>query len=297
MKQLSTVYRVFATTLLTSLATTSLVADDRYNRGADYDARYTQQPHAYERHVYDPHSAEFRANHIFKVYVDIEAGRNGRADKLEYLTLETIAQNLPYGVQLVRDRRYANLVIRANERNYDANFRVVDIDRKDKKYKKRIRYNTSYSECGGLYRAHYKKIEEKGVGYYDYGIRIRMKGYGRDRTRISGRVAEKYSYGSDLRAQTNCGLQPTNVFPSGKVARLFERAHPNYRREVRRELRREAACDVGLKIAYIIKGKANYFYEDLAKRLTYQDSNYSDDYEYGGRYYGKQKGHHKNRRD
>ncbi|UTW55730.1 hypothetical protein [Kordiimonas sp. SCSIO 12610] len=295
MKQLSTVYKLFATTLLTTtLAGGIAVANDRYNGPVTYNSGY-QQNHNTQAYAYDPHSREFRSEYVFKVYVDVQSGKKGRADKLEYLTLETIAQRLPYGVQLVRDPHYADLVIRANERNYDANFRVVDVDHKDKKYKKRLRYNAGYGECGGLYKAHYKKVEERGTGYYDYGVRIRMKGYGRDRTRISGRVREKYSYGTDLKAQTNCGLRPTNVFPSGKVARLFERSHPSYRKEVRRELRREAACDLGLKIAYIIKDKANYYYEDLAENLARQAQEYGNYEGYDGRRYGNRKGHHNGR--
>lgn len=296
MKRFKTVYKYFATTILTTaIATGAVIAEDRYiNANTNtYTSGYNQPVPTYH---YDPNSQAFRAEHIFKVYVDIETGKKGRADKLEYLALETIAGRLPYGVQLVRDPHYADLVIKANEQNYDANFRVVDVDYKDKKYKKRIRYNTNHGKCGGLYKAHYKKVEERGTGYYDYGVRIRMKGYGRDRTRISGKVAEKYSYGADLKAQTNCGLQPTNVFPSGKVARLFERSHPSYRREVRRELRREAACDLGLKIAYIIKNKANYYYTDLAKRLAYQAEEYGYNQGYDDPYYGNQKDHHNRRR-
>ena len=299
MKRIDILYKLFTGTLIsTGLIAGAALADDRYkdrtSRGYEGQVRYQQSKPV---HIYDPHNQNFRDNHQFKVFIDVEAGRKGHSDKLEYLTIETIADNLPYGVQLVRDPHYADLVIRARERDYDVNFRITDVDRKDKKYKKRFRYNTGYSNgCGGLYRAHYRKIEERGTGYYNYGLRIRMKGYGRDRINISGRVRERYSYGADLRAQTTkCGLQPTNIYPSGKVARLFERAHPNYRRDVRRELRREAACDLGLKIAYTIKGKANHYYEDLAKRYNRQNYEHSDYLEYDDPHYGNKKGHHKRR--
>lgn len=299
MKQFNGLNKLFAGALISAgLLTNVTIADDRYNDRSSHG--YEGQVHYHQSkpvHIYDPHDQNFRNNHQFKVFIEIEAGKKGRAEKLEYLTIETIADNLPYGVQLVRDPHYADLVIRARERDYDVNFRITDVDRKNKKYKKRFRYNAGYSNgCGGLYRAHYRKVEERGTGYYDYGISIRMKGYGRDRINISGRVREKYSYGTDLKAQTTgCGLQPTNIYPSGKVARLFERAHPSYRRDVRRELRREAACDLGLKIAYTIKGKANHYYEDLANRYNrqnYENSGYS---EYDDPYYGNKKGHHKRR--
>ncbi len=127
-----------------------------------------------------------------------------------------------------------------------------------------------------------------------------MKGYSRQKVNITGQVSEKYSYGKNLRAQTRCGIQPVSIFPSSKVARLFERNSPYFQKEVRRELRREAAQDIGLRLAYVIKDKADRYYTEISNRIAYENSqqghvDYSENRPYDGYHYGQKDRRHNGR--
>ena len=237
---------------------------------------------------------EFRQSRPISVFLDFRGGRNGRqSERIESRVLQELSYRLPGYVQLVPDHYQADLVLNVKERRFDMNFRIVDRDRKDKKYKKKYRYQGG--QCGHYYRAFYTRVKEKGTAYYDYSVEMYMRGYGRQYKRIDGRASEKFSYGVDLTAQTNCGTTPTNIFPSRGVAELFDRNNPHYRRQVRREIRREAAAELGAKLANVVNYKVGYFYDDLARRINngggygwqngrgYGD----DDYRYGNDRYPK----------
>ncbi len=297
MKTTNSFRKLFASSFLTvTVFSAAVIADDDDYRKPGYNGGYGQNVGGYQEPAYDPYSAEFRAHYPLKVFVNVKAGRKGRNQKLEYLVIETMASRLPYGVEIVRDPHHADLVIRAHEKDFGADFRVVDVDRKDKKYKKRFRRAAAYSGDCAPYKAHYTRVREKGVGYYDYGVKIRMKGYGKDYTQVGGKVYENYSYGKNLKAQTSCGFQPISVFPSNGVEKLFAKSHPSYRREVIRELRREAACDLGLRLAYIVKARADQYYTDLAYKLAHEPSYHSDNRNYGGHDYARSDGRYKWRR-
>ena len=295
MKSTNSLKTLLASSILSAVMFSANTIAEDYQGKRVHGQSYGHGAGGYEQVQYDPYSPEFRAHYPLKVFVGVDAGRYGNNEKLRYLVIETLARRLPYGVELVHKPRHADLVIRAKEEDFDADFRVVDIDRRDKKYKKRVRRSTSYGGGCGLRRAHYTRVKEKGVGYYNYGVKIRMKGYGKDYTRVGGKVYEDYRYGKDLKAQTSCGFKPVSVFPSNGVEKLFAQSHPSYRKEVVRELRREAACDLGLRLAYIIKARTDTYYTDLAYQLQEKGKYYSDNSSYGG--YGfAQPGSRHNRR-
>ncbi len=219
---------------------------------------------------YKPQYSEHMQSHSitprpFLVFVDVGTNIRKRRDKSPRsrqnhstnIAMETIARNLPVGIKLIHNRRDADLVIRAHERDFDVNFYVIDRDLENKKYKKSRRHNYSQSaQCGYFHRAYYTEIKEKGIGRYHYDIKMRLKGINHDRFVIDGTASESYRYAINLKAQTNCGLIETHLAPSNKVERQLQRAQSGYKHEVIRDLRREAAQEVGYKLARIIKNQA-----------------------------------------
>ncbi len=216
----------------------------------------------------DGRDPAFRQAHPLRLFVRLDVGRGGRGRGVdnpgEARLLRVLSRNLPYGVSLAHNRRSSDLVLNVEERQYDLQFHVIDRDREDKKYKRRKRYAAANS-CGVPSRAFYTEVTERATAYYAYDIGIRIKGYGRDHTVISGRESDKFQYATDLRAATACGIQPTHVPPSRKVARLFDRASPEYRRAVALDVRQDTLNEVGRKLSYIIRAKADLYYRNLAE--------------------------------
>lgn len=235
-----------------------------------------------ETPLYDPQDPGFRAAHPVRVFVDIDTRRKGREKHLtnfEAGAMQQLRFGLPGYVQLVSDRRIADMVIRAREQDYRFGFRVVDTDRKDKKYKKRYRYKGG--QCGHFQKAYYTRIKEKGEAVASYRVKIRMRGFGGERKidHITLRSAERFSYGTDMMARTNCGMIRTHHMPSNGVAKLFSRNTPEYRRHVAQEVRAEAATDLGRALATRIRVNTDHFYAQLSARLS---QNYDYDYSYDG---------------
>ncbi|WP_286828939.1 MULTISPECIES: hypothetical protein [Kordiimonas] len=221
---------------------------------------------------YDPDSAIFRTSHPIRVFVDVDSKderREAGLTEFEARAFKQLRYGLPNYVEFVRDRHQADMVVRAREQNYRFGFRVTDTDRKDKKYKKRAR-NTG-GRCGRFEKAYYTKVKEKGEAYASYGIKIAMHGYGRDTDFIELRSAENFSYGTDLVAHTNCGIVSTRHMPSSGVAKLFARNTPEYRSHVAREVRNEAAEDLGRALAHKIRNGVDHYYLNLATRLSQAD--------------------------
>ncbi|GHF10589.1 hypothetical protein GCM10017044_00340 [Kordiimonas sediminis] len=185
------------------------------------------------------------------VYIDFDGPqRERREERIERRLVDAIQRRLDRPVRFTDSRRRADMIIKARELDYDLSFRITDVDRKDKSYDNRYRYG--HGRCGNLYKAYYDRIEEKGTAYYRYQLSVRLKGEMRFKDEFRGRAREDFKYGRNLRAATNCGIRPTDIYPSSKVARLFEKASPGYRHTVAREIRRETLDDLGRQIARII---------------------------------------------
>lgn len=215
----------------------------------------------------DPRDPNFRRAHPFRVFVAIDAGLNrgqtrGVDNRAEAKIVRSLARNLPNGAFLVDNRRDADMVVRIRERAFDLNFRVVDVDRERRRYKRRRAY--AGGQCGPLGHAFYDEIKERGVARYAYDITFRVKGQGRSRDTLRGRASESFRYADNLRASTNCGIQPTVVAPNRKVERLLSRNNPQTRRQVAREIRREAKRDVGRRLAWSVNQTANRYWTAIA---------------------------------
>ncbi|MFC4346259.1 hypothetical protein ACFO5Q_00180 [Kordiimonas lipolytica] len=221
---------------------------------------------------YDAESNVFRTSHPIRVFVDVDSKderREAGVTAFEAQAFKHMRYALPNYVEFVRERHHADMIVRAREKDYRFGFRVVDTDRKDKKYKKHAR-NTG-GRCGHFQKAYYTKVKEKGEAYASYGIKIAMHGYGRDTDFIELRSAENFSYGTDLVARTNCGMVSTYHMPSSGVAELFARNTPEYRNHVAREVREEAAADLGRALAHKIRNGVDHYYLNLATRLSQAD--------------------------
>ncbi len=281
----------FQTTIKTAVTATSLAIISAATPVSAQEA----DNHYNDRHtepvpVYNPNDPEFRKAHPMRVYVNLN-GKKRHAKRLAYRgrTLANVRYNLPSYAVLVDDPEYADITIRARLQDYDLNFRVIDVDSKDKKYKKSRRYTGG--KCGTFRRAYYTRVKEKGEAYAAYNIRVRVKDYGTFRDRVRLRAAENFSYGKNLRARTNCGIAPTGHFPSNKVEKLFYKSNPKYRDHVAREIREEAADVLGRELARRIHRYTDDYYHTLATNLSdrnrygrsrrdshddeYEDRNYS----------------------
>ncbi|MBV1900242.1 MAG: hypothetical protein KUG56_01070 [Kordiimonadaceae bacterium] len=195
----------------------------------------------------------------------------------EQRALRSITRALPHNIILVNSPRQADMTVRVRQQQYDMNFRIVDVDQKDKKYKKSRRY--AGGPCGVHQRAFYTRVKEKGEAEAFYSLKFKLKGFDPYRNDIHIRSSEKFSYGKNLRARTNCGLRPTQQLPSKGVTKLFNRASPEYRHYVAMEIKREAAQKLGHNIARQIVSRSHQHYTALAVRLNhtnYYENQYSD---------------------
>lgn len=241
--------------------------------------------------VYDADSREFRSHNPLRVFIDVDTPEERRergTTPFEARALHAADRSLPSYVQIVSNRRDADMIVRAQQTDYSLGFRVVDVDREDKKYKKRYRYVGG--QCGHYIKAYYTEVKEKGEAYASYDVRVAVRGEGRQRDHLRLRSAEDFRYGKNLTARTNCGTTPTDHYPSRSVADLFAKASPAYRDQVAREIRREAADDLGRALARQIRDQADYYYTGLAVRYSeaqrhdnrpyYSDSDHVDDHDH-----------------
>ncbi|MBL4838977.1 MAG: hypothetical protein JKY34_15525 [Kordiimonadaceae bacterium] len=195
----------------------------------------------------------------------------------EQRALRSITRTLPHNIILVGSPRHSDMTVRVRQKQYDINFRIVDVDEKDKKYKKK--YRNAGGSCGLHHRAFYTRVKEKGEANAYYDLKFTLKGLQTYRNSIHVRSSEKFSYAKNLRARTNCGVGPTKQLPSKGVTKLFYQASPHYRQQVVNEIRREAADDLGRTIARKIKRRSNQHYVALAERLNhgaYYENQYND---------------------
>lgn len=244
--------------------------------------------HAYHVDVVtpDPTNYEFRTGHPFKVFVDVNLGgevaanRSARANHADtytdQYTRERISHRLPPYIVLVSDSRSADMTVRATELNYQLSFRIIDVDRRNKKYKKNYRYTGG--QCGLHQRAFYTRITEKGEAFADYQLLVNLKGTGRYKDTVQIRATESFRRGEALRAQTNCGIQPTVHFPNAAVAKLFARSNQENRQSTAFVVRKEATQKLANVIASTIQARSEQYYAVLAAHYTavpiYRDTHY-----------------------
>lgn len=222
----------------------------------------------YVSHGVDPIDPAFRSSHPLRVYVDVDAGRNRHeTDPSTSYVRQYLDSALPNYVVIVSDRRSADMMIRADELSYDLSFHVTDVDQRNKKYKKKYRY--AGGPCGIHQRAFYSRIEERGVARTDYTLSVQLRNIDAYSHTIHIQADEKFRYGKNLRAQTNCGIRPTSAYPNSAVAELFARSNPNYRQTVAFEIRKEATQKLAKMIAGVIANRTEQHYATLATKYSY----------------------------
>ncbi len=217
----------------------------------------------------DPIDHDFRAGHPFRVFVDFEKGRTGRAtrtDGEDVYIRNRLARILPPNIVLVPRRRDADMAVQAQLVDYTLSFHITDVDRRNKKYKKRYRYTPG--QCGVHKRATYTRVTEKGVAVADYQLTVQMRGIGTYNDAVRIHAAESYRYGQDLQALTNCGVVPSNNYPNSTVARLFSQAGGHYRETLAHEIHTENLRNLSGTLARTINARADQFYASLAAHYT-----------------------------
>ncbi|WP_262692990.1 hypothetical protein [Kordiimonas aestuarii] len=255
MKTLTTVRTIAAGASLAMIAGTGALADPAYHNDRHGGAGYAR-------------SAEFRYDNPIKVYVNVDTKGRGRTeDRFERLTEQAMRHNLPDYVRLVDSARMADMVINAREQDYDLDFRVVDRDREQERYKQVNQ--RSGDRCGPYYKASYTVVKEKAEARASYAIRIQTDGVGRDRERIIAGANSYLTYGDNLKAHTRCSADPTNRFPNHQVKDMFNNKSPAYRARVAQGVRQETAADLGRKLAYEIKSNVDDYYAGLAVRYAH----------------------------
>ena len=232
---------------------------------------------------YVANNADFRANHPLKLFIQTgqrgerrdRAGKRRNHSQRNILRQHQIVEMLPSYIVTVPSAREADLVIRVRQTDYNMNFRVIDVDQKDKKYKKDRRYLRG--RCGVHHKAYYTKVKEKGEAYASYKVAVRLNGISQDRDHFTLRAAKNFSYGKNLRAATNCGLQPTQHMPSNKVAKLFSKADLGYRHYIADQIKGKTATDLSRQVAGRILVQADNFYTNLAVRLSHYNKYEEED--------------------
>jgi len=295
---ISTKYATSAFLLLgaTLSAPTAATDDERYE---DYEPRYDRT---------------YEGKRPFRVYVDTarraphaleQRGRASRKHDKRHtgprsqegsyrqqpygnyndITMQTLVRELPHSVVLVGSPREADMVVKVHETGFNLNFRIVDVDHKNKKYKKDRRYTGG--RCGVHHKAFYTRVEEKGEATAFYNVRYDLKGFNARPDAFHVRASERFRYGKDLTASTNCGVHPTHNVPSNGVARLFEQASPAYKYQIAATIRQETAENLGNVLARNIRDKAKRFYARAEKHREYGEY---------GEYYENAYGHDRHER-
>lgn len=217
--------------------------------------------------VYDPLDIEFRRTHPLKVFVDVQTldRRHGRTSgPADYAVRHYLDYALPDYIVMVTERHHADMVVRADLIDYDLHFRITDIDRRNKKYKKSRRYLPG--RCGYHQRGLYTRVTERGTARADFELSVTLRGVGHHSGRVHIRADESYRYGKDLVAITNCGAVPSHHAPNSTVERLLHRADGSYRPVVAQEIREEAVKKLSRVIADRVRGRAEQYYVHLAER-------------------------------
>lgn len=266
---------IFGLTAISTLAATNIAT-----------AHDNRERHEHQTTTYVASNTAFREAHPLRVFVKLsdtdEAWHPNRRNRARgdlednNRIRQKMAYYLPDYVRFVRSPQEADLVLRINRTDYRLNFRIIDVDQKDKKYKKARKY--APGRCGIHHRAFYTKVKEKGEAYASYQIKANLKGVDRDRDYVTLRSAENFTYGKDLRATTNCGMRPTQNMPNSDVAELFSRSSKGYRQHVAQKIKREAMGDLSSKLVHRIRGYADQYYHDLAHDLKDQHSRSRDWY-------------------
>ncbi len=220
----------------------------------------------------DPINSEFRASHPVKIFVDVSQDRRvrsvrrSRTDSADQYVRDRLHYQLPPYIVLVSNRHDANMTVKAQLMDYDLSFHTTDVDRRNKKYKKRYRYTGGV--CGQHKRAYYTRVTEKGVALADYKLSVRLKGIDRYSDTVRIRAAESYRYGEKLSALTNCGVVPSVHYPNKTIAKLFTRAGGTYRNAVAHDVRKESLKKLTYILAGTIKGRTDQFYAALANQYA-----------------------------
>lgn len=201
-----------------------------------------------------------------------QAGWQNGTDLYRSITMRKIERDLPSNILLVNNPTYADMVVKVRETGFDLNFRVTDMDQKNKKYKKDRKFTDG--RCGIHHKAFYTRVEEKGEANAFYSVKYDVKGLGTKRDDFRLKSSEKFRYGQNLTASTNCGVRATHNLPSNGVAKLFNQAHPSYRNRVASKIRSEAAEELGKKLTRKIRRGADNYYASLGER--YQHNEYHE---------------------
>lgn len=221
--------------------------------------------------IVDPVSHDFRASHPFRVFVDIRDANNRGIHSGTHSAADAYVRNrmqklLPGNILIVNNRRNADMLVRAQLTDYDLSFHITDVDRRNKKYKKRYRYTAG--QCGLHKRAFYTRITEKGVARANYHVSFRLRGEGTHKNAFQINAAESYRYGEDLQALTNCGVLPSNNYPNSTVARLFSQAGGHYRDVLAQEIQTNGLRKLAFALARQVNDRSDQFYVALAARYA-----------------------------
>ena len=190
---------------------------------------------------------------------DLKIGKNrGRAnnrrdrrviDDREANVLNTVAAGLPAGVRLVNSPRRADLIIKAIPRGYDVDFRVLDVDRKQK----------SRGSRNGRAIFTYSKVTERAQLDYAYDFIVRVPGGGRFERRIGGKITNAFAYADNING-FGPGARRAN-YTTPRIEELASRNTPQFRRGFVQNLRLLAEQEVARKITRVIHAQTAAFFE------------------------------------
>ncbi|MCJ9430467.1 hypothetical protein [Kordiimonas marina] len=211
----------------------------------------------------------FRAQHPIRVYVAVDTDtRRGEDIHFDRIALDTLTRQLPPYVRLV-DRPYkSDLMIVADQTDYDLDFRVTDRDRLVEPYNRRAHYVRG--RCHRFDQAYYTRTHEEGRAMAHYNLEIRMRHFGRDIDQVRLGTNHGYSYATHLKATTNCGFIETSHAPNERVRDLLSKGGQRYRVAVAHQIREAAARDLGNMLAGKVRQLSDQYYDGLAGAVRYQ---------------------------
>ena len=164
-----------------------------------------------------------------------------QVDRMEVDVLNLVSRQVSSPIQLLSRPRTADLVIRAQPIGANLRFDIVDVDPKVKRNGKRFSRRT-YT---------YDRVEEIARIRYTYAYTIRLPNGQRVQRQLNSQVADRFVYATNIQGFGRVAFED-DLITHRRVNALASRNSPQFRSQIVRGLKQQAAAQVAFEIARII---------------------------------------------
>jgi hypothetical protein len=198
------------------------------------------QLHDFVEAAYPAYYDDFLAAESVNVFVSIP-----HEPELELQMRNELLDRLPEHVRLVGSPYDIDLMVTVGRVSESVEIVDEGLDEDSQKYGKKYR-RAGTPECSKLLRAHYVKNRKELQLRYEYIVELETPVGVISSRELDGRVSQDFWFGQNLRAETPCGMEPTDIFPSDSLESRFNRRTQRLAAEdaVEEKLLRDLARDI-----------------------------------------------------